>query len=55
MPRVLVRGFTSRQAVPNEATDKRVIGEHHELAAAIRERDVNQACDVAPASSRMVG
>ncbi|MFV2070041.1 MAG: FadR/GntR family transcriptional regulator [Pirellulales bacterium] len=43
MQRVLVRFFSSREAVPNEATDKRVIWEHQELAAAIRDRDANQA------------
>jgi DNA-binding FadR family transcriptional regulator len=44
MQRVLVRFFASNgKAVPSEATDKRVIWEHQELAAAIRDRDANQA------------
>ncbi len=44
MQRVLVRFFaSSRESVPNEATDNRVIWEHQELAAAIRDRDANQA------------
>ncbi|MGZ0172074.1 MAG: FadR/GntR family transcriptional regulator [Planctomycetales bacterium] len=44
MQRVLVRFFASnREAVPNEATDNRVIWEHQELATAIRDRDANQA------------
>jgi len=44
MQRVLVRFFaSSREAASNEATDNRVIWEHQELAAAIRDRDANQA------------
>ena len=43
MQRVLVRFFSSRDAVPDEATEKRVVWEHQELAAAIRDRDANQA------------
>ncbi|MCP4785963.1 MAG: FCD domain-containing protein [Fuerstiella sp.] len=43
MQRVLVRFFaSSREVVPNKATDNRVIREHRELAAAIRDRDANQ-------------
>ncbi len=44
MQRVLVRFFaSSRDVVPDEATARRVIWEHQELAAAVRDRDANQA------------
>ena len=43
MQRVLVRFFSSRETEPGEATGKRVIWEHQELATAIRNRDANQA------------
>lgn len=43
MQRVLVRFFSSRDTSRTEATDKRVIWEHQELAAAISDRDASQA------------
>lgn len=43
MQRVLVRFFSGRELVPSEDTDRRVIWEHQELAAAVRDRDANQA------------
>ena len=45
MQRVLVQFFESAQHrwTPGEGTDERVIWEHQELAAAMRDRDLNQA------------
>lgn len=43
MQRVLVHFFSSRATAPTEDTDRRVIWEHQELAAAICDRDASQA------------